>query len=307
MDKWPAKFKPGLLMPKTDPKPNWLRIKIPAHTDIREAIAQVKNHSLCTVCVEAQCPNQLECFSRGTATFMLLGPYCTRDCTFCAVQKTRINRPDPNEPEKIAIALDQMDISYCVLTMVARDDLQDGGARHIIETIKAIRKLENEIKVELLVSDFNGNWDALKSVLDTKPAVLNHNVETVPHLYPSVRPQADYKRSIELLSRASVHVSDVVTKSGLMLGLGEGKAEVIQTMRDFGQAGCQLITLGQYLAPSTHHHPVVRYVTPEEFSEFELEAYRLGFVGVASSPLVRSSYHADFLYESAILNKNPSK
>jgi lipoic acid synthetase len=292
-------------MPNTDPKPLWLRIKIPAYTNTTESLAQIKNRSLCTVCVEARCPNQLECFSRGTATFMLLGPFCMRNCTFCAVENNRINPPDPNEPVRIAKALAQMDLTYCVLTMVTRDDLQDGGAQHITETIKEIYSHKNDIKIELLVSDFDGNWDALNSVLDAKPAVLNHNIETVPRLYPSVRPQADYKRSIELLSRASAHDSGVVTKSGMMLGMGESKTEVIQTLKNLGQAGCQLITLGQYLAPSKHHHPVVRYVTPKEFKEYELEAYRLGFVGIASSPLVRSSYRADLLYASSIFKKNP--
>jgi lipoic acid synthetase len=241
----------------------------------------------------------MECFGRGTATFLLLGPSCTRRCTFCAVDKSSVHPVDPAEPGRIADAVAQLQLNFCVLTMVTRDDLSDGGARQVADTVAAIRKARPGMGIELLISDLHGNREALERVLEARPEVLNHNIETVPRLYPEVRPQADFRCSLELLERASAHRPLLVTKSGIMLGLGETRQEVIDTMQAVRSTGCRLLTLGQYLAPSKEHHPVVRYVPPEEFAEYEGAGLRMGFTGVASSPLVRSSYEAERLYREA--------
>jgi lipoyl synthase len=280
-------------------KPDWLRTKLPSVLSDSQFIKDIKSRSLCTVCVEAQCPNQLECFSHGTATFMLLGPTCTRRCTFCAVGKTTVKPLDPNEPTRIAQTVSQMSLNYCVLTMVTRDDLPDGGAARICTTVESIRDLVPDIELELLISDLNGNWDGIDMVLDVQPEVLSHNIETVPRLYHRVRPQANYSRSLKLLTRAACHHPSIVAKSSIMVGLGETKTELLKTMDDLGEAGCQLLTIGQYLAPSKQHHPVRRYVTPAEFSEYEVEALKRGISGIASAPLVRSSFQAKELYRLA--------
>ena len=289
----------GEVMAVSTPKPSWLRQRIPASGRNATVVAAVKGRGLHTVCEEAHCPNQMACFSRGTATFLLLGPSCTRRCTFCAVDKSRIHPPDPGEPLRIAQAIAQMELTFCVVTMVTRDDLPDGGATHVARTIEAIRKECPGVGIEILISDLAGNWEALETVLAAGPEVLNHNLETVPRLYPRVRPQADYRRSLALLIRASAHKPPMVTKSGLMLGLGENTDEILRAMDDLREAGCHLLTLGQYLAPSAQHHPVVRYVPPEEFANYEAEALARGFSGVASAPLVRSSYEAAQLYKTA--------
>jgi lipoic acid synthetase len=286
-------------MSLSDPKPHWLRRRLPPAGRNAAVLAAVEGRGLHTVCVEAHCPNQMECFSQGTATFLLLGPNCTRHCTFCAVGKSDIHPPDPSEPLHTAQAVAQMELNYCVLTMVTRDDLLDGGAGHIVQAVREIRDSRPGVKIELLISDLGGNWDALETVLATGPEVLNHNLETVPRLYSRVRPQANYRRSLELLDRASSHKPPMVTKSGLMLGLGETTEEVLDTLDDLREAGCHLLTLGQYLAPSRLHHPVIRYVSPEEFVRYEAEALNRGFAGVASAPFVRSSHQADRLYEAA--------
>ena len=286
-----------MVVPKE--KPPWLRRRIPAPGRNATVVAAVKGRGLHTVCEEAHCPNQMECFSRGTATFLLLGPSCTRRCTFCAVDKSSVQPPDPGEPFRTAQAVAQMELNFCVVTMVTRDDLPDGGAGHVIRTIEAIRKECPGIGIEILISDLAGNWDALERVLIARPEVFNHNLETMPRLYPGVRPKADYRRSLELLARAAAHVPPMVIKSGLMLGLGEKKHEVLQAMDDLRNSGCHLLTLGQYLAPSSKHHPIVRYVHPEEFDEYQREALRRGFLEVASAPLVRSSYKAAQLYNTA--------
>ena len=279
-------------------KPRWLRIRVPAGSSESQCIKKIKERSLCTVCVEAHCPNQLDCFSRNTATFMLLGPTCTRGCTFCAVGKAPVQPPDASEPTRIGQSVLQMKLKYCVLTMVTRDDLPDGGAQHLCRTVEAIRFLVPEIQLELLISDLEGRWDALEQVLALRPHVLNHNIETVPRLYPKVRPQAVYQRSLDLISRT--HEAALITKSGIMLGLGETQREVLHVMDDLRAAGCQLLTMGQYLAPSHRHHPVRRYVPPEEFDDFKTEALRRGFKAVASAPLVRSSFRAEELYQTAL-------
>jgi len=242
----------------------------------------------------------MECFSKGTATFLLLGPNCTRNCRFCAVGKHSVQPPDLEEPLRVARAVARMGVDFCVLTMVTRDDLTDGGAEHIARSIDTIRRECPGVGIEVLISDLAGNRTALKTVIETRPEVLNHNIETVPRLYPAVRPQADYKRSIDLLAASKALAPEIPTKSGIMLGLGENRDEVLQVMDDLIDAGCKLLTLGQYLAPSEKHHPVIRYVTPEEFADYQIAAEDRGFSGVASSPFVRSSYRAGWLYQNAL-------
>ena len=280
-------------------KPPWLRKKIPASGHSLEVLATIKEGALHTVCSEAKCPNQMECFSKGNATFLLLGPNCTRSCRFCAVGKHLTSTPDPGEPVRIAQAVAKMGVKFCVLTMVTRDDLPDGGASHVAHTINAVRTECPGVGIEVLISDMAGNHEALRSVIDAKPEVLNHNVETVPRLYPTVRPQADYKRSIELLAASNQIAPGIPTKSGIMLGIGETREEVLQVMDDLIGIGCRLLTMGQYLAPSGYHHPVVRYLPPDEFAELKSVAESRGFSAVASSPFVRSSYRAGLLYEQA--------
>jgi lipoic acid synthetase len=280
-------------------KPAWLRRRIPPPGRSSAVLAAIKNRALYTVCEEAHCPNQLECFSSGTATFLLLGPGCTRRCTFCAVDKSAIRAPDPKEPARTAEAVAQMALGFCVVTMVTRDDLADGGAQHVAHTIEAIHTRCPGVGVEILISDLGGSWAALEKVLAAAPEVLNHNLETVPRLYPQVRPQANYRRSLEVLGQARSHVPAFVTKSGLMLGLGETKEEVLRVMDDLREAGCHLLTLGQYLAPSERHHPVIRYIPPDEFAEYKAEALERGFLAATSAPLVRSSYRAEELYHIA--------
>lgn len=281
------------------PKPSWLRRRLPPAGHSATVIAAIKDRSLHTVCEEAHCPNQMECYGCGTATFLLLGPGCTRRCTFCTVDKSTVRAPDPDEPARTAEAVAQLKLNFCVLTMVTRDDLPDGGARHVARTINALRAACPDVGVEVLISDLGGDPEALEEVVAARPDVLNHNLETVPRLYGRVRPQADYRRSLELIARASENRQYTVSKSGLMLGLGETRDELLRTMDDLREAGCHLLTLGQYLAPSKEHHPIIRYIPPEEFSEYEAEALARGFYGVASAPFVRSSYQADRLYRAA--------
>lgn len=280
-------------------KPRWLWQKLPAEGHNLKVKALTDQLGLHTVCIEAHCPNQMECYGRGEATFILLGPSCTRRCAFCAVDKSPVKPPDPFEPKRTAAAITKMGLKFAVLTMVTRDDLADGGADHIHRTVLAIREMCPDVGIEILISDLGGDLKALCKVISASPEVLNHNVETVPRLYSKVRPQADYRRSIKLISRLKQKTNQIVTKSGLMLGLGEKRGEILSVMDDLREAGCQLMTLGQYLAPSSKHHPVVRYVPPEEFDEYRTEAYRRGFTAVASAPLVRSSYQAGKLYENA--------
>ena len=264
-----------------------------------KAFENIQEGSLCTVCVEAQCPNQMECFHNGTATFMLLGPACTRSCTFCAVDKKTVLAPDRKEPARIAAVISEMDITYCVLTMVTRDDLRDGGALHLYECVREIRKAKPDILIELLISDLGGNQRSLERILAARPDVLNHNIETIQRLYPEVRPQAQYTRSLSLIQKVSQNDPPVLTKSGMMLGLGETSEEVVETMYDLFEAGCKILTLGQYLSPSKKHYPVQRYAPPEEFDHYIEQAQKIGFAGVASAPLVRSSYQAEKLFIEA--------
>ncbi len=282
-------------------KPPWLKRSLAPAGKSPGVLASLNRGGLHTVCQEAHCPNRGECFSRGEATFLLLGPACTRQCTFCAVQKQRPAPPDPHEPERMAQAAREMGLKYVVLTMVSRDDLPDGGAEHIAQAISALHDAMPTVGVEALISDLGGSEQALCRVLAAGPAVLNHNLETVPRLYSALRPQAEYQRSLQVLRRASR--AGALTKSGLMLGLGERRQEVSAVMADLREAGCALLTLGQYLAPSRDHHPVDSYVTPERFTELADEALSMGFRAVASGPYVRSSFQAGQLWQQALGTK----
>lgn len=283
-------------MPAYVRRPEWLKLS-PFDADTMSGMRRlIRGFRLNTVCEGARCPNRQKCFSEGTATFMILGSICTRDCSFCAVASGQPQVPDPHEPENIVAAVAELALGYVVVTSVTRDDLPDGGASHFARTIRAIHGYNPDTMVEALVPDFQGSLSALETVTGTPLAVLNHNVETVPRLYPEVRPQAQYRRSLELLRRARAFSSRLWIKSGLMVGLGENQQEVIEVMTDLRQAGCDILTVGQYLAPSLRHHGVVRYVHPDEFSSYESIARRLGFRYVASAPLVRSSFHAAEAY-----------
>jgi lipoic acid synthetase len=247
-------------------------------------------HELHTVCESAACPNRGECWSKGTATFMILGNICTRSCGFCNVITGRPTELDLDEPRRVADAIAKLDLSYAVITSVNRDELEDGGASVWAETILQVRERNPKTSIEVLIPDFCGNWDALQTVIDARPDVLNHNIETVPRLYLPVRPQGKYERSLELLRRAKD--AGLTTKSGLMMGLGETDDEVRQVMRDWRAASCDLVTLGQYMQPTPQHLPVDRWVTPDTFKQLHEEGMAMGFTNVFSGPLVRSSYHA---------------
>ncbi|MFH1091112.1 MAG: lipoyl synthase [Pseudomonadota bacterium] len=281
-------------------KPPWLKRRLPASGQTQAVSRLLNDLHLHTVCQEALCPNQGECYGRGTATFLLLGPNCSRNCAFCAVGYGPLP-PDPEEPDRTAEALARMGLKFAVLTMVTRDDLEDGGADHVARTVTAIKKHCHETLVEVLISDFQGKFSSLESVLLARPEVLNHNVETVPRLYPRVRPQADYGRSLQVLKRAGEPAAGgtrPATKSGLMLGLGESRDEVLQVFDDLRESGCQALTLGQYLAPTSKHFPVARYLEPEEFDQLAAEAEKRGFAACAAGPFVRSSYQADEIYQA---------
>lgn len=281
-------------------KPKWLKQSLPSGPGYEKTRRMLSASGLYTVCQEARCPNQFECFGKGAATFMLMGENCTRNCRFCAVTHAGPESLDPGEPVKIATAVQDMGLKYAVLTSVTRDDLPDGGAEHFASTIKAIHKLCPETLIEVLVPDLQGDKEALQFLCEHKPSVLNHNVETVSSLYPEVRPQAIYERSLELLQRVKVIDPEIVTKSGLMLGLGETMDELKKTMTDIRSTGCDLLTLGQYLQPTSENLEVKRYVPPEEFEAIRETALELGFAGVAAGPHVRSSYQAGELYKLAI-------
>jgi lipoic acid synthetase len=281
------------------PKPPWLRKRFDWNSSTKEVNNLLRGLALHTVCQEAHCPNQLECFGNHTATFMILGDRCTRNCSFCAVAYGSQEPPDPDEAKRVAEAVSHLGLKYVVLTSVTRDDLPDGGAAHFANTIKAIREIGDEISVEVLIPDFQGSIQALAAVLAASPAVVNHNLETVPRLYPAVRPQADYERSLQLLAEVKRLAPDTVSKSGFMVGLGEKGEEVSTLMQDLRKVGCDLVTIGQYLRPSKGHHPVVAYIPPNTFQAYKVEAQSLGFLGVASGPYVRSSYQAESLYRKA--------
>ena len=291
-------------MPKYTRRPEWLKLSPLDPTILGRMGRLMRELKLHTVCRSAQCPNRTECFAAGTATFMILGNTCTRNCTFCAVSKGKPLAPDSQEPEHIVTAVDKLGLRYVVITSVTRDDLPDGGAAQFAQTIKAIHEYDSNIMVEVLIPDFKGSPSALQTVIDARPAVLNHNVETVPRLYPEVRPKANYPRSLELLKQTKLLDSGLLTKSGLMLGLGESQPEVIEVMVDLKQASVDFLTIGQYLQPSLRHHEVARYVPPEEFKEYQNIGKEMGFNLVISGPLVRSSFHAAEAYLSAVKPEN---
>ncbi|MFA5683796.1 MAG: lipoyl synthase [Lysobacteraceae bacterium] len=277
-------------------KPSWIRVRIPAGNAVAQLKSKLRANSLVTVCEEASCPNIHECFSHGTATFMILGEVCTRRCSFCDVAHGRPKPPDPVEPLKLAQTIKDMGLRYVVITSVDRDDLRDGGAAHFAECIRLAREFSPTLKIEILTPDFRGKGRmerALEALAAFPPDVFNHNLETVPDLYPNVRPGADYAWSLRLLQQFKVQHPDVPTKSGIMLGLGETHDQVVQTLRDLRAHDVDMVTIGQYLQPTPHHHPVLRYWAPEEFDAFAALGQALGFTHVASGPLVRSSYHAD--------------
>jgi lipoyl synthase len=275
-------------------KPAWIRVKIPASPKINHIKQKLREHKLASVCEEASCPNLGECFSNGTATFMIMGEICTRRCPFCDVAHGKPNPLNADEPTELASAISEMGLSYVVITSVDRDDLKDSGARHFAACISETRRLNPDIQVEVLVPDFRGRMDiALDILKDSPPDVFNHNLETVPRLYKKARPGADYTWSLELLKRYKGLRPEVTTKSGLMLGLGETLDEVKQVMDDLFAHNIDMVTLGQYLQPSKDHLKVERFVHPDEFDELRLYGEKLGFRHVASGPLVRSSYHAD--------------
>ncbi len=281
-------------------KPKWLRRRLPKGPEYARMKNLIHNNSLATVCQEAQCPNQFECFSKGTATFMILGDRCTRNCGFCAVSHKPLSMPDSEEPARVAAAVASLNLKYAVITSVTRDDLPDGGGSHFIKTIQEIHSRTPGTRIEILIPDLQGNWESLGKIMEARPDVLNHNLETVPRLYSRVRPEAEYERSLKLLRKAKEISPQTPTKSGLMLGLGETIDEVWSTMGDLLNSGCDILTLGQYLQPSRSHLPVERFVSPEEFESLKEYAINLGFKGVASSPTVRSSFEAGILYNEVI-------
>lgn len=276
-------------------KPDWIRVKLPSSTKVAELKSLLRDNRLVTVCEEASCPNLSECFTHGTATFMIMGDKCTRRCTFCDVGHGRPDPLDPAEPHNLAMTVQKMQLKYVVITSVDRDDLRDGGAAHFAACIQETRNLNPQIKIEILVPDFRGRMEkALDNLAATTPCdVFNHNIETVPRLYKQVRPGSDYAWSLKLLQEHKLRFPQIPTKSGIMLGLGETNEEVEQVFVDLRKHQVDMLTVGQYLQPSPHHSPVARYVTPAEFIQLGDLAKKLGFMHVASGPLVRSSYHAD--------------
>lgn len=277
-------------------KPEWLRVKIRGGENTGTVHEILKQHSLNTVCREANCPNRGECFSKRTATFMILGRNCTRNCTFCNVTKEKPELVDKNEPFNVAQAVHKLELKHAVITSVTRDDLQDGGAEHFAKVVEEIRKLNKAVTIELLIPDFKGDESALELVVESKPDIINHNVETAPSLYSGVRPMAVYERSLELLVNVKKLDSSILTKSGFMVGLGETEEDVVGILKDLKEIDCDIVTIGQYLAPSSKHHPVIEYIHPDIFKKYEEIALSMGFKHVFSAPLVRSSYFAEKVF-----------
>ncbi|MBN2982807.1 lipoyl synthase [Cohnella algarum] len=284
-------------------KPDWLRIKLTTGDNYREIKDMMRTKTLHTVCEEARCPNIYECWANRTATFMILGDICTRACRFCAVKTGLPTELDLQEPERVAEAAEQMNLRHCVVTSVARDDLKDGGASIFAATIRAIRARLPFCSVEVLIPDFQGNWEALKIVMDAKPDILNHNIETVARTSDRVRAKAKYPRSLELLRQAKLMAPNIPTKSSIMLGVGETNEEVLQAMDDLRAVDCDILTLGQYLQPTPNHLEVDRYVHPDDFAWLKKEGLTRGFSHVESGPFVRSSYHAHEQVQSAAATK----
>jgi lipoic acid synthetase len=288
------------------PKPEWLKVRAPGSPSYLRLKSLMRDLGLHTVCEEARCPNIGECWNHGTATFMILGDVCTRACSYCAVAHGRPAVVDAAEPARVAEAIAVLGLDYVVVTSVDRDDLPDGGASIFAETIRETRARTSECRIEVLIPDFQGNETALRSVLDARPDVLNHNTETVPRLYRMARSGGRYSRTLELLERSRHYAPDIPTKSGLMVGLGEEKDELIATFGDLRRVGCSILTVGQYLRPTEAHAPMVRYYHPDEFRELKTIALDLDFVHVESGPLVRSSYHAHETADAYLSNLNPN-
>ncbi|MBI4337789.1 MAG: lipoyl synthase [Chloroflexi bacterium] len=278
---------------QTQRLPEWFKVRMPGGSNFLDLRALMRQSALHTVCEEAHCPNIGECWERRTATFMVLGDLCTRRCHYCAVRTGRPKGLDLEEPERVAQAVQRLGLRYCVITSVNRDDLPDGGASIFTGCIRKVHEYVPGCKVEVLIPDFCGNWDALRATLEAGPEVLNHNIETVRRVFRRVRPKGDYDRSLALLAKAKEFFPEAVTKSGMMVGLGETTEEVVEVMRDLRRVGCDLLTIGQYLRPSPIHHAVMKFYHPREFAELRDIGMSLGFKHVAAGPLVRSSYHAD--------------
>lgn len=301
----PVKVVPSTVIQR---KPDWLRIRISADPKVARIKAILRKRQLASVCEEASCPNLSECFAHGTATFMIMGEICTRRCPFCDVAHGKPNPLDPDEPQQLAAAVQEMKLNYVVVTSVDRDDLKDSGAGHFAACIRAVRQSNPKMRLEVLVPDFRGRMDIALGILQqTPPDVFNHNLETVPRLYKQARPGADYSWSLQLLQRYKQLQTEVTTKSGLMLGLGEEISEVEAVMTDLREHNVDMLTLGQYLQPSKDHLPVSRFVHPDEFSQLGEMARELGFSSVASGPLVRSSYHADLQANGDLFSLDPVK
>ncbi len=279
-------------MTATANRPEWLKRKAPSQTSLLEMGRLLSGFSLHTVCQEADCPNIGECFEKRTATFMIMGRVCTRNCRFCAVSNGTPCKLDRDEPLHVAQAVNELELKHVVITSVTRDDIEDGGAEHFAKTVEAIRNLNPGTTVELLIPDLKGLWAGLETIAQSKPDIINHNVETVPSLYSAVRPGAVYNRSVELLKRAKEIDSSITTKSGMMLGLGENKEQVERVMEDLRDVECDILTLGQYLQPTREHYPIYEYISPGVFEQYRNIAYRKGFKYVAAGAFVRSSYKA---------------
>ena len=285
------------------PKPKWLRAYHPDTLEREEVEEILRNLNLNTVCREANCPNAFECFSQKTATFMILGTNCTRNCPFCNVSSGPPMQTDTDEPENIAKAVKALGLQYAVVTSVTRDDLPDGGAGHFAKVIRTIQKSAPKVAIEVLVPDFLGDTEALKKVTRAMPTVISHNIETVKSLYSDVRPQAEYRRSLKLLKNIKLLNPNIRSKSGIMVGMGESKEQVYELFNDLRAVGCEFLTIGQYLAPSKKHYPVREYIEPSRLEEYGAVARNMGFAFVASAPLVRSSYHASKAINNIIVEK----
>lgn len=279
-------------MQMNNKRPSWLKVRSRQSIDYKNTQELLEGLSLNTVCDQASCPNRSECYGASTATFMIMGNVCSRNCTFCNVQNGHPAPLDDDEPIRVAEAVSRLKLKHVVVTSVTRDDLTDGGAEHFADTVKYIKKQNPSVTIEVLIPDFQGDKDALITVINSAPHVINHNIETVPRLYTNVRPQAEYKRSLDLLKTVNEINPAIITKSGIMLGLGENKDEVLKVFTDLRKVCCKALTVGQYLPPSSDHHALIKYIEPAVFDEYKKIAMEMGFSHVASAPLVRSSYHA---------------
>ncbi len=279
-------------------KPEWLKIKLNQGRSLDYVKDILNRFSLNTVCEEANCPNRMECFSKKTATFMILGSECSRSCRFCNVSHGQLEKVSREEPENVANAVIELGLKHVVITSVTRDDLADGGAGHFAKVIKSIKSRDEKIVVEVLIPDFQGDEEALKKVVDAKPEIINHNIETVSRLYDEIRPEAIYERSLKLIKNVKLMDGNIFTKSGIMVGLGEDEDEIIEVLKDLREVGCDYLTIGQYLAPSKKHQSVIEYIHPTTFKMYKDKALKLGFGFVASDPFVRSSYNAAEMFNT---------